>query len=36
VLASAEFRDATSQPLRSMGMHTLRGVPQPVEVFTLP
>ena len=36
VLASAEFKDATIQPLRSMGMHTLRGVPQPVEVFTLP
>jgi adenylate cyclase len=36
VLASAEFRDASTQPLRSMGMHTLRGVAQPVEVFTLP
>jgi adenylate cyclase len=36
VLASAEFRDASTQPLRSMGMHTLRGVAEPVEVFTLP
>ncbi len=36
VLASAEFRDATTQPLVSMGRHTLRGVPEPVEVFTLP
>jgi adenylate cyclase len=36
VLASAEFKDATSQPLVSMGKHTLRGVPAPVEVFTLP
>jgi adenylate cyclase len=36
VLASAEFRDATTQELVSMGKHTLRGVPEPVEVFTLP
>ena len=36
VLASAEFRDATIQPMVSMGRHTLRGVPEPVEVFTLP
>jgi adenylate cyclase len=36
VLASAEFKDATTQPLISMGRHRLRGVPEPVEVFTLP
>jgi adenylate cyclase len=36
VLASAEFREATTQPLVPMGKHTLRGVPEPVEVFTLP
>ncbi|MBS0220232.1 MAG: adenylate/guanylate cyclase domain-containing protein [Proteobacteria bacterium] len=36
VLASAEFKDATIQPLVSMGRHVLRGVPEPVEVFTLP
>ncbi|HEY6980798.1 adenylate/guanylate cyclase domain-containing protein [Reyranella sp.] len=36
VLASAEFKDATTQPMVSMGRHTLRGVPEPVEVFTLP
>ncbi len=36
VLASAEFNAACTVPLKSMGMHTLRGVPEPVEVFTLP
>jgi adenylate cyclase len=36
VLASAEFNEATTQPMVSKGFHTLRGVPQPVEVFTLP
>jgi adenylate cyclase len=36
VLASAEFNAASTVPLKSMGMHTLRGVPEPVEVFTLP
>jgi adenylate cyclase len=36
VLASAEFKDATVQPMVSMGKHTLRGVPEAVEVFTLP
>jgi adenylate cyclase len=36
VLASLEFKEATSQPLVSLGKHTLRGVPEPVEVFTLP
>jgi adenylate cyclase len=36
VLASAEFNAASTTPLKSLGMHTLRGVPEPVEVFTLP
>jgi len=36
VLASAEFNAASTVPLKSLGRHTLRGVPEPVEVFTLP
>jgi adenylate cyclase len=36
VLASAEFNAASTVPLKSLGKHTLRGVPEPVEVFTLP
>ena len=36
VLASAEFNAASTIPMKSLGMHTLRGVPEPVEVFTLP
>lgn len=36
VLASAEFNAVTVEPLKSLGTHRLRGVPQPVEVFTLP
>jgi adenylate cyclase len=36
VLASAEFNAASTVPLKSLGQHTLRGVPEPVEVFTLP
>src|SRR5206468_3039996 len=36
VLASAEFNAASTVPLKSLGLHTLRGVPEPVEVFTLP
>jgi adenylate cyclase len=36
VLASAEFNAVSTVPLKSLGMHTLRGVPEPVEVFTLP
>jgi len=36
VLASAEFNAACTIPLKSLGKHTLRGVPEPVEVFTLP
>jgi len=35
VLASAEFNAVCQQPLKSMGLHHLRGVPEPVEVFTL-
>jgi adenylate cyclase len=36
ILASAEFNAVSTTPLKSLGKHTLRGVPQPVEVFTLP
>ena len=36
VLASSEFNTASTVPMKSMGMHALRGVPDPVEVFTLP
>jgi adenylate cyclase len=36
VAASAEFNAASTIPLKSVGRHTLRGVPEPVEVFTLP
>jgi adenylate cyclase len=36
VLASADFNNVCEVPLKSMGKHNLRGVPQPVEVFTLP
>ena len=36
VLASAEFNAASTVPLKSLGTHELRGVPEPVEVFTLP
>ncbi len=36
VLASAEFNAVCQQPLKSLGKHALRGVPEPVEVFTLP
>lgn len=35
VLASAEFAAMCPRPLRSMGAHRLRGLPRPVEVFTL-
>jgi len=34
VLASAEFNAASTIPMKSLGKHTLRGVPEPVEVFT--
>ncbi len=36
VLASSEFNLASTVPMKSLGMHALRGVPNPVEVFTLP
>lgn len=36
VLASAQFNDVCEVPLKSLGKHRLRGVPEPVEVFTLP
>lgn len=36
ILASAEFNAASTVPLKSLGKHALRGVPEPVEVFTLP
>ena len=36
VLASAEFNAASTVQLKSLGMQRLRGVPEPVEVFTLP
>jgi adenylate cyclase len=36
VCASAEFNDVCMTPMLSLGKHTLKGVPEPVEVFTLP
>jgi adenylate cyclase len=36
ILASAEFNAVSTIPLKSLGKHRLRGVPEPVEVFTLP
>jgi adenylate cyclase len=36
ILASAEFNAVSTIPLKSLGKHRLRGVPDPVEVFTLP
>ena len=36
VLASAEFNEVCMVPMKSLGKHVLRGVPEPVEVFTLP
>ncbi len=36
ILASAEFNAVSTLPLKSLGKHSLRGVPEPVEVFTLP
>ncbi len=36
ILASAEFNAVSTTPLKSLGKHMLRGVPEPVEVFTLP
>ncbi len=36
VCASADFNEVCSQPMKSLGTHRLRGVPKPVEIFTLP
>ncbi len=36
VLASSEFNAVCTVPMKSLGKHPLRGVPEPVEVFTLP
>ncbi|MCW5747371.1 MAG: adenylate/guanylate cyclase domain-containing protein [Alphaproteobacteria bacterium] len=36
VLASADFNRVCPDPMRSLGRHRLRGVPDPVEIFTLP
>ena len=36
VCASADFHEVCSQPMKSLGTHRLRGVPKPVEIFTLP
>jgi adenylate cyclase len=36
VLASSEFNLVSTVPMKSLGMHPLRGVPESVEVFTLP
>ena len=36
VCASAEFHEVCTVPMKSLGKHRLRGVPEPVEIFTLP
>jgi adenylate cyclase len=36
VCASADFNEVCMQPMKSLGTHRLRGVPTPVEIFTLP
>jgi adenylate cyclase len=36
VCASAEFNDVCMTPMASLGKHMLKGVPEAVEVFTLP
>lgn len=36
VCASADFKEVCNEPLISLGPHRLRGVPKPVEIFTLP
>ncbi len=36
VCASAEFNENCPQPMKSLGKHRLRGVREPVEIFTLP
>ncbi len=36
VCASADFNDNCPRPMKSLGTHRLRGVPKPMEIFTLP
>ena len=36
VCASAEFNEVCMVPMKPLGKHVLRGIPEPVEVFTLP
>jgi adenylate cyclase len=36
VLASAQFNEVCTTPMKSLGKHRLRGIREPVEVFTLP
>jgi class 3 adenylate cyclase len=36
VLASADFAQTSPQPLVALGRHALRGIGEPVAVFTLP
>lgn len=36
VCASADFNENCPRPMKSLGTHRLRGVPKPVEIFTLP
>ena len=36
VCASAEFNEVCMMPMRPLGKHVLRGIPEPVEIFTLP
>ncbi|MDP2334630.1 MAG: adenylate/guanylate cyclase domain-containing protein [Reyranella sp.] len=36
VCASADFNEVCAQPMKSLGTHRLRGVPKPVEIYTLP
>ncbi len=33
-LASADFRRVCARPMRSLGLHRLRGMPEPMELFT--
>jgi len=36
VCASADFNENCPRPMKSLGPHRLRGVPKPMEIFTLP
>jgi adenylate cyclase len=36
VCASAEFNEVCTVPMKSLGKHRLRGIPEPTEIFTLP